>query len=209
MYGCEIWIIKEAECWRTDAFELWCWRKTLESLLDCKEIQPVHPTGKQSWKVIGRTDAEAEAAILWSPNKNWLIGKDPDDGKYWRWKKKGMPEDEMAGWHHQLVGHEFEQAQGIGDGQGSLGYTVHGVTKSRTWLSDWTDSQDYVEQILQLTLFHRWGNWYRKMLTELPKTTQLVRGRRWLWIWQWVSGIHVLNYFTTLSLANAFMELTL
>ena len=81
MYGCESWTVKKAERWRIDAFELWCWR-TLESPLDCKEIQLVHPKGNQSWIFIGRTDAKAEAPILWPPDgKNWLIGKAPDAGK--------------------------------------------------------------------------------------------------------------------------------
>ena len=83
--------------------------KTLESPLDCKEIQPVYPKGNQSWIFIGRTDAEAEAPILWPPDvKNWLIGKDPNAGKDWRWEEKGMIEDDMVGWHHWLNGHEFE-----------------------------------------------------------------------------------------------------
>ena len=106
MYGCESWTIKKAEHWRIDAFELWCWRRLL-SLLDFKEIQPVHPKGNQSW--IGRTDAEAETPILWPPDvKNWLIGKDPDAGKDWRWEEKGMTEYVMVGWPHRLNGHEFE-----------------------------------------------------------------------------------------------------
>ena len=89
----------------------WCFwtvmlEKTLESPLDSKEIQPVHPKGNQSWIFIGRTDVEAEAPILWPPHaKNWLIGKDPDAGKDWRWEEKGMTEDEMVGWHHRLDGH--------------------------------------------------------------------------------------------------------
>ena len=103
----------------------WCfWTvvlKTLESCLDSKEIQPVHPKGDQSWIFIGRTDAEAETPILWPPRaKNWLTGKDPDVGKDWRQEEKGMTEDEMVGWHHRLDGHEFEQVPGVGDGQGSL-----------------------------------------------------------------------------------------
>ena len=103
----------------------WCFwivelEKTFENPLDYKEMQPVHPKGNQSWLFIGRADAEAEAAILWPPDvKNWLNGKDPDIGKDWR-QEKGMTEDEMVGWHHQLDGHEFEQARGIGDGQGDL-----------------------------------------------------------------------------------------
>ena len=107
MYGCESWTIKKAECWRIDAFELL--EKTLESPLDRKEIKPVNPKGKQSWIFIGRTDAEAETPILWLPDgKNWLIGKDLDARKDWRWYKKGMTEDEMVGRHHRLNGHEFE-----------------------------------------------------------------------------------------------------
>ena len=95
--------------------------KALESPLECKEIKPVHPKGNQSWIFTGRTDAEAETPILWPPDaKNWLIGKDPDAGKDWRQEEKRMTEDEMLGWHHQLNGHEFKQAPGVGDGQGSL-----------------------------------------------------------------------------------------
>ena len=97
MYGCEKWTRKKAERWRIDTFELWCW-ETLKSPLDCKEIQPVHPKGNQSWIFIGRTDAEAETPILWPPDaKNWLIGKDPGAGKDWRQEEKGMIADEMAG----------------------------------------------------------------------------------------------------------------
>ena len=120
MYGCESWTMKKAEHWRTDAFELWCWRKLL-SPLDCKEIQPVNLKGNQSWIYFGRTDAEAETPILWPPDvKNWVIGKDPDAGKDHRQEEMGMTEDEMVGWHHRLDGHEFEQAPRAGDGQGSL-----------------------------------------------------------------------------------------
>ena len=103
MYGCESWTVKKAEHQRIDAFALWCWR-TLESPLDCKEIQPVHPKGDQSSVFIGRTDAEAETPILWLPDaKSWLIWKDPDAGKDWRQEEKGTTEDEMVGWHHQLM----------------------------------------------------------------------------------------------------------
>ena len=83
--------------------------KTLESPLDSKEIQPVHPKGNQSWIFIGRTDVEAGISVLWPPDvKNWLIGKDPDAGKDWRQEEKGMTEDEMVGWHYRLNSHEFE-----------------------------------------------------------------------------------------------------
>ena len=120
IYTCEIWTLKKAEHQRIDAFKLCSWRR-LESLLDCKEIKPTQPKGNQPWLFIRRIDAEAEAPILWLPDaKSQLIGKDPDDGKDWRQEEKGMTEDKMVGWHHQLNGHEFEQAPGDGEGQGSL-----------------------------------------------------------------------------------------
>ena len=106
-----MWELDYKESW---APKNWCFwtvvlEKTLESALDCKEIQPVHPKGNQSWIFIGRTDAEAETPILWPPDvKSWVIGKVPDAGKVWRQEEKGMTEDEMVGWHHGLNGHEFE-----------------------------------------------------------------------------------------------------
>ena len=118
IYGCESWTIKKAEPRRIDAFELWCWRR-LGIPLDCKEIQPVHPKGNQSWILIGRTDAEAETPIPGpSDAKNWLIGIALDAGKIEG--EMGMTEDEMVGWHHQLNGNEFEQVPGVGNGQGGL-----------------------------------------------------------------------------------------
>ena len=121
----------------------WCfWTvvlgKTLESPLDCKEIQPVHPKGDQPWIFIVRTDAKAETLTLWpSDAKNWLIWKDPGAGKDWRQEEKGTTEDEMVGWHHQLDGHEFEQVPGVGDGQGSLVCcSPWGCKESDT--TDWT-----------------------------------------------------------------------
>ena len=116
-----MWELDYKENW---APKNWCsWivvlEKTLESPLDCKEIQWVHPKGDQSWVFIGRTDAETP--IFWSPDaKSWLIWKDPDVGKDWRQEEKGMTEVEMVGRHHWLNGQEFEQAPGVGDGQGSL-----------------------------------------------------------------------------------------
>ena len=118
-----MWELDYKESW---AQKNWCFRtvvleKTLESPLDCKGIQPVHPKGDQSWVFIGRTDAEAETPIVRPPHgKNWLIGKDPDAGKDCEQEEKGTTEDEMVGWHHQLHGLEFEQASGVGDGQGGL-----------------------------------------------------------------------------------------
>ena len=101
-------MIKKAEGWRIDAFELWCWGR-LESPTDSKEIQPVHPKGNRAWIFIARTDAEAETPILQPPDaKNWLIGKDTDAVKDRRWKEKGMTEVDIFGWHHQLNEHEFE-----------------------------------------------------------------------------------------------------
>ena len=95
--------------------------KTFESPLDGKEIKPINPKVNQLWIFIGRTDAESEAPILWpSDTKTWLIEKDPDAGKDWRWEEKGITEDKMVGWHHQLNGHEFEQTLGDGEGYGSL-----------------------------------------------------------------------------------------
>ena len=123
----------------------WCFwtvvlEKTLESPLDCKEIQPVHPKGDQSWVFIGRTDAKTETPILWPPDaKSWLIGKDPDAGRDWGQEEKGMTEDEMVGWHHWLNEHEFEQALGVVMDREAWRAAVHGVTKSQTWLSDRTE----------------------------------------------------------------------
>ena len=111
----EIWALKNW-CFWTVVLE-----KTLESPLDCKEIQPVHPKGDQSWVFVWGTDAEAETPIFWPPDvKNWPIGKAPDAGKDWRQEEKGMPEDEMVGWHHWLNGHGFGWTPGVGDGQGDL-----------------------------------------------------------------------------------------
>ena len=142
IYGCESWTIKKAEHQRIDAFELWCWRKTLESPLDCKEIQPVHPKGNESWIFIGRTDAETETPILWPLDlKNWLTGKDPDAGKDWGQEEKGTTEDEMVGWHHWPNGHEFEQAPELVKDREAWRAAVYGVAKSRTWLSELIDSR--------------------------------------------------------------------
>ena len=107
-YGCESWTIKKVECWRIDAFELWCWRRLLRvpwtarrsnQLILRKLVLTIH------W----RTDAEVEALIIWPPDgRNWLIGKDPDAEKDWRWEEKGTTENEMVGWHHWLKGHDFD-----------------------------------------------------------------------------------------------------
>ena len=111
--------------------------KTLESPLYCKEIQPVHPKGNQSWIFIGRTDAEAETPILWPPDvKNWLIWKDPDAGKDWRQEEKEMTEDEIVGWHHRLKDISLSKLQELVMDREPWGAAVHGVTKTWTQLSN-------------------------------------------------------------------------
>ena len=118
-----MWELDYKENW---ASKNWCFwtvvlEKMLESPLDCKEIQPVHPKGNKSWTFTGRTDTKGETPIFWPPyGKSSFTGKDPDSRKDWRQEEKGITEDEMVGWHHQLNGHEFEQTLGVGDGQGSL-----------------------------------------------------------------------------------------
>ena len=139
-----MWELDYKESW---APKNWCfWTvvldKTLESPLDCKEIQPVHPKGDQSWVFIGWTDVEAETTILWPPDvMSWLIGKDPDAGKDWGQEEKGATEDEMVGWYHWLNGHEFGWTPGVGDRQGGLacyGSWDHKESDMTEWLN-WTD----------------------------------------------------------------------
>ena len=139
-----MWEFDSVESW---APKNWCFwtvvlEKALESPLDCKEIQPVHFEGGQSWVFFGRNDAKAETPALWPPHaKSWLIGKDFDAGRDWGQEEKGMTEDEMAGWHHLLDGHEFEWTPGVGDGQGGLACCdLWGCKESDTteWLN-WTE----------------------------------------------------------------------
>ena len=152
-----MWELDYKENW---APKNWCFwtvvlEKTLESPLDCKEIQPVHPKWDQSWVFIGRTDVEAETPIPWSHDvKSWLIWKDPDAEKAWGQEEKGTTEDEMVGWHPQLNGHGFGWTLGFGNGQEAWHAAVHGVAKSRTWLSDWTD------WITHWKRFNTIGSWF-------------------------------------------------
>jgi len=124
--------------------------KTLESPLDCKEIQPVHSEGDQAWVFIGRTDAKAETPVLWPPHaKSWLIGKDSDTGRDWGQEEKGTTEDEMAGWHHWLNGRESERTLGVGDGQGGLacrdswGHKELDMTERLNW-TELNNIQNYI-----------------------------------------------------------------
>ena len=135
-----MWGLDHKESWASKNWCFWTVEKTLESPLDCKEIQAVHPKGDQSWIFIGRADAEAETLILWPLDvKNKLIWKDPDAGNDWRLEEKGMAEDERVGWHRRLDGHEFEQALGVGDGHGSLarcspwGHKESDMTEQMSW----------------------------------------------------------------------------
>ena len=136
--GCESWNIKKAECRRTDAFELWCWRRLLRVPLDYKEIKPVNPKGNQSWIFIRRTDAKAETPILWTLDaKSQLIRKDPDAGKDWGQEEKGMTDDEMVGWHHWLKDMSLSKLQEMVVDREVWRAAFHGVTKSQTRLRDW------------------------------------------------------------------------
>ena len=148
---------KEFMCWRIRKESWvpknWCfwtavWQKTLENCLDCNELKPVNFKGNQSWILFGRTDAEVEATILWPPDvKNWPFKKDPDAGTDWK-QEKGTEEDETVGWHHWLDGQEFEQALGVGDGQGSLvccslwGWKESDMTEWLNWMN-WDESSSY------------------------------------------------------------------
>ena len=158
-----MWELNYRESW---APKNWCFwsvmlEKTLESPLDCKEIQLVHPKGDQSWIFVGRADVQAETPKLWPPDaKNWLIWKDPDAGKDWR-LEKGMAEDEMVGWHHRLYGRESEQAPGVAGGQEGLvccspwgckeSYTTERLNWTPGPCSDWNETawpfQSHLERI--------------------------------------------------------------
>ena len=156
-----MWELDHKEHW---PLRNWCFgsvvlEKTLESPLDSKEIQPVHPKGNQSWIFIGRTDAEAETPILWPPDvKNWLIGKNPDAGKDWRQEENGTTENEMVGWHRQFNGYEFEWTLGDSEGQGSL-----------ACCSPWDGKE--LDMTEQLNNNHRWGYY----ITKIPQACGITK----------------------------------
>ena len=137
----ESWVPKNG-CFWTVVLE-----KTLESPMDCKEIQPVHSNRDQSWVFFGTNDAQAETPVLWPPHaKSWLIGKDSDAGRDWGQEEKGTIEDEMARWHHRLKGCESEWTPGVGDGQGGLACCDSWVAKSQTRLSNRTELHWMVDE---------------------------------------------------------------
>ena len=158
LYHVWMWELDYKEGW---APKNWCFwtvvlEKSLESPLDCKEIQPVHPKGDQFWVFIGRTDAEAETPILWPPDvKNWLTAKDRDAGKDWRWGENGTTEVEMVGWHHRLNGLGFGWTPGIGEGQGGLACCSPWGRKEL----DTTESLNWAERSFSKTLVCLSGCW--------------------------------------------------
>ena len=154
----DVWMW-DLDCKESWAPNNWCFwtvtlEKTLESLLDCKEIYPVHLKGNQSCIFMGRIDAEAETPILWPPDvRNWLTWNDSDAGKDWRLEQKGTTEDELVGWHHRLSGHEFEQALGVGDGQGGLACCSPWDWKEwdRTERLNWTELKEVIRKKIKMT----------------------------------------------------------
>ena len=163
----------------------WCFwtvvmEKTLESHLDCKEIQQVHPKGDQSWIFIGKTDADAGTPILWPPDvKSWLIWRDLDAGKDWGQEEKGTTENEMVGWHHQLNGHGFGWTPGVGDGQGGLaccgswGHRESDTTEQLNWTElNWKSTGEGIGYSFQ----YSWASLTAQLVKNLPAMWET-------WIW--------------------------
>ena len=206
MYGCESWTIKKAECQRIDAFELWCWRRLLRVLWTARRSnQSILKKTSPEYSLEG-LDSLAEAPILWWPDvKNWLIGKDPNAGKDWK-LEKGMTEDEMVWWHHQLNRHESEWTPGVGDGQGSLaccspwGYKESDMTErldwtelSRTKDKGRTESDTKIIEQIHLAVARamfkdtkRWRWWLRLGRQQGPERATWHRWDRW----SAATGIH-------------------
>ena len=175
MYGYQSWTIEEAERQRINAFEPpknWCFltvvlEKSLESPLDCKEIKPVNPKRNQFWIFIGRTNAEAETPVLWPPDaKSWVIGKDPDAGKDRR-QERGVKEDEMLGWYHQLKDISLSKLWELVIDRETWRSAVHEVTRSRTQLSDWTDWWREIVFVFQSIHINYFFLWFQKLLPQL------------------------------------------
>ena len=172
------WTVTKAKHQRIDAFKLLHWRR-LEVFLDSKKSKPVHPKGMQLWISTGRTDAEAENPMLCPPDtKSWLIWKDPDAGKDWRWEKKGMTEDEIVGWHHWLDGHEFEQALGDDERQGSLaccslwGLKESGMTEQL--------NQNTIDGVINIqSIEKKWYRFHPQRVTEYPPRAAMSQNQDW------------------------------
>ena len=193
-----VWIW-ELDCEESWALKIWCFwtgvlEKTLESSLDCKEIQPVHPKGDQSWVFIGRTDAEVETPVLWPCyEKSWLIWKDPDAGKVWGQEEKGTTEDEMVGWHYRLNGHRFGWTLGVGDGQGGLvccGSWGHRV--GHDWVTElnWNDAVGIILTVRDIQEKHTNKN-------VLLYGTSLLSPKETFWFISnslWISKVNMMKY---------------
>ena len=181
----------ELDCEESWVPKNWCFwtvvlEKTIESPLDCKEIQPVHSEGHQPWDFFGRNDAKAETPVLWPPHaENWLIGKDPDAGRDWGQEEEGMTEDEMAGWHHRLDGREFEWTPGVGDGQGGLAcFDSWGCKESDTTEQlNWLDTSFKKSSLFQICGFSTVIN-YRRYILILTKSLQdcYIKNSKLYWV---------------------------